>query len=80
MSGAPKGSSMSNSGLSQAVPIGGREPLQIKPFGAHARAGPDKQGRCKHPMSRLSQTFTCHRISKLESQVSELGIMTPLSP
>ena len=33
---------MSNSDLSLAAPIGEENPLQIKPFGVHAQAGPNK--------------------------------------
>ena len=44
MSGAQKGSLMTNSGISQAAPIWEGNPLQMKMCGVHTHASPDKLG------------------------------------
>ena len=61
MSGAPKGSLITNSGVSPVAPKGGKESLQKKPVLCPC-AGGSRQidspvGRYDHPLRRPSQTF-----------------------
>ena len=85
MGGAPKGGLSLSSGLSPVAPIGERKPSTYKTRVVSTRGNHDDArqtwspaGRSNLPLSRPSQTFQCHRISKLKGQVSGLGTVHPL--